>query len=376
MTVGFREPRTAPKEPEIGMRWSCKSVTEGAEEGSGKTLLNNIFTELYITEARSDENTTQPEETKTVTSSKINDRHQRPIRIHDMFDPFPEEEEKKIRVVLLKGLAGGGKSFLLQKFTLDWAEGLENQHLTLVILFAVRELNIVKNKEYCFLTLVHDFHPLLDKVTAEKLAECQALFVFDGLEENKLSLDFENTEDVTDVTQKTSVMALLVNLIKGNLLPRSLVWITSRPSAVNQIPRKYIDRLLEIQGFTDGHKEEYFKRKFPDEELYSKVITHIKSSRSLHLMCHVPVFCWITFTVLKDMLSPGEKGDLPRTLTDMYSRFLLIQTRKNKDKNFVRPENARETSPQELMEADRVALLKLARVAFDQMDKPAIAAEE
>ncbi|XP_062297797.1 NLR family CARD domain-containing protein 3-like [Scomber scombrus] len=371
LKVGFREPRKEPKEPKIGMRWSCSNVTEGAEEGGGnKTLLNNIFTELYITEGRSDEIETQPEENQTETPFKKPSLNDKPIRCHDIFKALPDRP-RKYRVVVTKGLAGGGKSFLLQKFTLDWAEGLENQELTLVILFAVRELNIVKDKEYCFLTLIHDFHPLLNKVTPQKLAECRVLFVFDGLEENKLSMDFENAEDVFDVTETTSVSGLMVNLIKGNLLPSALIWITSRPSAVSQIPLKYIDRLLEIQGFTDGKKEEYFKRKFPDEDMYSRVMTYIKSSRSLHLMCHIPVFCWITSTVLKDIFGPNEKGEPPRTITDMYSRFLLIQTRRNKD----RPPNARETNPQELMEADKEVLLKLARVAFDQLDKPTIAEE-
>uniref|UniRef100_A0A4W6CGR8 NACHT domain-containing protein n=1 Tax=Lates calcarifer TaxID=8187 RepID=A0A4W6CGR8_LATCA len=275
------------------------------------------------------------------------------------------DQQRHIRVVLTNGVAGVGKTFSVQKFTLDWAEGLENQDVSLLVLLSFRELNLIRDEQYSLLTLLHVFHPTLQKVTAEKLAVCKVLFIFDGLDESRLSLDFNNRKVVSDVTQKSSVNELLTNLIQGNLLPSALVWITSRPAAANQIPPSCVDRVTEVRGFTDPQKEEYFRRRSSDEELSNRTISHIKTSRSLHIMCQIPVFCWITATVLEHMLTTEQRGELPKTMTDLYSHFLLVQTKRKKNKYH----EGHETSPQELTEADREVLLKLGRLAFEHLEK-------
>ncbi|XP_071321111.1 protein NLRC3-like [Trachinotus anak] len=248
---------------------------------------------------------------------------------------------------------------------LDWAEGLENQDVSLLVLLLFRELNLIREQQYSLLRLLHVFHPTLQKVTAEQLAVCKVLFILDGLDESRLSLDFTNREVVSDVTQTSSINLLLTNLIQGSLLPSALVWITSRPAAANQIPPTCVDRVTEVRGFTDTQKEEYFRRRSSDEELSSRTISHIKKSRSLHIMCQVPVFCWITATVLEHMLTTEQRGELPQTLTDLFSHFLLVQTKRKK----LKYDEGHETSPQELMEADREVLLKLGRLAFEHLEK-------
>ncbi|XP_074479036.1 protein NLRC3-like isoform X2 [Sebastes fasciatus] len=351
-------------EHKISLRRRCECVTEGADETGSGTLLNRIYTELYITEGQSEEVNTQHEVRQLETASKKNTLHDTPIKCQDIFKALPDQQGQ-IRVVLTNGVAGVGKTFSVQKFTLDWAEGLENQDVSLVILLSFRELNLIRDEQYSLLMLLHVFHPTLEKVTAEKLAVCKVLFIFDGLDESRLSLDFHNNEVVSDVTQKSSVNVLLTNLIQGNLLPSALVWITSRPAAANQIPPACVDRVTEVRGFTDAQKEEYFRRRVSDEELSSRIISHIKTSRSLHIMCLIPVFCWITATVLDHMLTTDQRGELPKTLTDMYSHFLLVQTKRKKQKYG----EGHETSPQELTKADRKVLLKLGRLAFEHLEK-------
>ncbi|XP_074482519.1 protein NLRC3-like [Sebastes fasciatus] len=354
-------------EHKISLRRRCERVTEGTEgtdeTGSG-TLLNRIYTELYITEGQSEEVNTQHEVRQLETASKKKTLHDAPIKCQDIFKALPDQQGH-IRVVLTNGVAGVGKTFSVQKFTLDWAEGLENQDVSLVVPLLFRELNLIRDEQYSLLMLLHVFHPTLQKVTAEKLAVCKVLFIFDGLDESRLSLDFKNKKVVSDVTQKSSVNVLLTNLIQGNLLPSALVWITSRPAAANQIPPACVDRVTEVRGFTDAQKEEYFRRRVSDEELSSRIISHIKTSRSLHIMCLIPVFCWITATVLDHMLTTDQRGELPKTLTDMYSHFLFVQTKRKKQKY----DEGHETSPQELTEADRKVLLKLGRLAFEHLEK-------
>ncbi|XP_037616181.1 NACHT, LRR and PYD domains-containing protein 14-like, partial [Sebastes umbrosus] len=348
----------------ISLRRRCERVTEGTDETGSGTLLNRIYTELYITEGQSEEVNTQHEVRQLETASKKKTLHDAPIKYQDIFKALPDQQGH-IRVVLTNGVAGVGKTFSVQKFTLDWAEGLENQDVSLVVLLSFRELNLIRDEQYSLLMLLHDFHPTLQKVTAEKLAVCKVLFIFDGLDESRLSLDFKNKKVVSDVTQKSSVNVLLTNLIQGNLLPSALVWITSRPAAANRIPPACVDRVTEVRGFTDAQKEEYFRRRVSDEELSSRIISHIKTSRSLHIMCLIPVFCWITATVLDHMLTTDQRGELPKTLTDMYSHFLFVQTKRKKQKYG----KGHETSPQELTEADREVLLKLGRLAFEHLKK-------
>ncbi|KAK9539483.1 hypothetical protein VZT92_004587 [Zoarces viviparus] len=355
-------------EHKISLKKRCERVTEGSDETGSGTLLNRIYTELYITEGQSEEVNTQHEVRQLESASKKNmTLHDTPIKCHDIFKASTDRK-RHIRVVLTNGIAGIGKTFSVQKFTLDWAEGLENQDVSLVVLLSFRELNLIKDEQYSLLQLIHVFHPTLQKVPAEKLSVCKVVFIFDGLDETRLSLGFVNNEVVSDVTQKASVNVLLTNLIKGNLLPSALVWITSRSAAANQIPPTRVDRVTEVRGFTDPQKYEYFRRRFSDEELSSRIISHIKTSRSLHIMCLIPVFCWITATVLDHMWTTDQRGELPKTLTDMYSHFLLVQTKRKKQKYH----EGHETSPQELTDADREVLLKLGRLdiaGFEHLEK-------
>ncbi|KAM4538498.1 protein NLRC3-like isoform 2-T2 [Fundulus diaphanus] len=386
--VGLQE---VLEEHKISLRRRCERVTEGSDEPGSRTLLNRIYTDLYITEGQSEEVNTQHEVKQLERASRIQNLHDSPIRCHDIFKASPDQHGA-IRVVLTNGIAGVGKTFSVQKFTLDWAEGLENQDVCVVVLLSFRELNLIRGEQHSLLTLLHVFHPTLQKLPAEQLARHKLLFIFDGLDESRLSLDFNHSRLVSDVTQKSSVDVLLTNLIKGNLLPSALVWITSRPAAANQIPPSCVARVTEVRGFTDAQKEEYFRRRFNDEQLSSRIISHIKTSRSLHIMCGIPVFCWITATVLENMLTTEQGGELPKTMTDMYSHFLLVQTRRKKNKYhgghgrspqelITRFQLVLERwkknkyhgghgwSPQELMEADREVLLKLGRLALEHLEK-------
>ncbi|XP_036066917.1 NLR family CARD domain-containing protein 3-like isoform X2 [Oryzias melastigma] len=343
-------------EHQISLRSRSEHVTEGTEEAGRETLLNKVYTELYITEELRQEVNTQ-HEVMQLETTRINKLHDTAVKNPDIFKVFPDQH-RSIRVVLTSGVAGAGKSFSVQKFTLDWAEGLENQDISAVVPLSFREMNLIRDEQHSLLTLIQLFHPTLQKIPAEQLSVCKLLFIFDGLDESRLSLDFNKSQVVSDVTQKSSVNVLISNLIQGRLLPSALVWITSRPAAANQIPPSCVDRLTEVRGFNDAQKEEYFRRRFPDEELSSRIISHIKSSMSLYIMCEVPVFCWITAVVLENMLTTEKRGELPTTLTDMYSHFLMVQTKRKKNKY----QQEHQTSPQEL-------LLKLGRLAFEHLEK-------
>uniref|UniRef100_A0A674NEV3 NACHT domain-containing protein n=2 Tax=Takifugu rubripes TaxID=31033 RepID=A0A674NEV3_TAKRU len=345
----------------ISLKRRCEHVTEGTNEAGSGTLLNKIYTELYITEGQSEEVDTQHEVRQLERTSKKNIQDT-PIKCQDLFKVL-SEQQRHIRVVLTNGVAGVGKTFSVQKFSLDWAEGLENQDISLVLPLSCRELNLIRDEQHSLLSLLHVFHPTLQKIRAEDLTVWKLLFIFDGVDESRFSLHFNKHQVISDVTQVSSVGVLLVNLIQGNLLPSALIWITSRPAAAHQIPPSCVDRITEVRGFTDSQKDEYFRRRFSDEDLSKRIISHIKASRSLHIMCLIPVFCWITAIVLEDMMTRDQRGELPKTLTDLYSHFLRVQIKRKKQKY------GGKQRPEELTKAHKELLLKLGRLAFEHLEK-------
>ncbi|KAM8721929.1 protein NLRC3-like [Acanthopagrus schlegelii] len=336
-------------------------VFEGIAKAGNPTLLNQIYTELYITEGGTAEVNDEHEVRQIETASRKPHRPETTVRREDIFKASPGRDEP-IRTVMTKGVAGIGKTVLTQKFTLDWAEDKDNQDIQFTFPFTFRELNVLKEKKFSLVELVHHFFTETKEICS--FEEFQVVFIFDGLDECRLPLDFHNTKILSDATKSASMNVLLTNLIRGNLLPSARLWITTRPAAANQIPPGCVDMVTEVRGFTDPQKEEYFRKRFRDEEQASRIISHIKTSRSLHIMCHIPVFCWITATVLEDVLKTREGGELPTTLTEMYIHFLVVQSKVKK----VKYDGGAETDPHWTPES-RKMIESLGKLAFDQLQK-------
>ncbi len=277
------------------------------------------------------------------------------IKCNDIFRPLPGQD-KDIRTVLTKGVAGIGKTVSVQKLILDWAEGKENQDVQLIFPLPFREINLMKDKTLSLSDLLHVFFPETKEMEISS-DEYKVLFIFDGLDECRLSLDFQSDVRLCDVSESASVDVLLMNLIVGNLLPSALIWITSRPAAADLVPSECVHRVTEVRGFNEPQKEEYFRKRIRDQSLADTIISHLKSSRSLYIMCHIPVFCWISAAVLEKMLSRAESGEIPKTLTQMYTRFLILQTNIKHEKDY------------EKKETDEDMILKLGKVAFQQLVK-------
>ncbi|XP_029603948.1 NACHT, LRR and PYD domains-containing protein 12-like [Salmo trutta] len=354
---------TVQQDIKAKLKHKYQHISEGIGHHGNQILLKDIYTELYITEGGSGGLNNEHEVRQIEMASKKQTTQETPIKCNDIFKPLPRQD-KPSRTVLTKGIAGIGKTVSVQKVILDWAEGKANQDVHFMFPLPFRDLNLKKD-QYSLMQLLSHYLPELKEIDSIEDGETKTVFIFDGLDECRLPLDFKNNEKCCDVTKPTSVDVLLTNLIEGNLLPHALVWITSRPAAANQIPPECIDQLTEVRGFNDPQKEEYFRKKITDQNLANEIIKHMKTSRSLHIMCHMPVFCWISATVLEMILKEAEKDEVPKTLTQMYSHFVLIQIIvKNRKYN-----KATETNPKELSQSDKDMILKLAKLAFQQLQK-------
>uniref|UniRef100_A0A674AAK9 B30.2/SPRY domain-containing protein n=2 Tax=Salmo trutta TaxID=8032 RepID=A0A674AAK9_SALTR len=347
------------RELKSNLKKKFQCVFEGIAKQGNPTLLNKIYTELYITEGGTGEVNNEHELRQIETTTRKQARPETAIKCNDIFKPLTGQD-KLIRTVLTKGVAGIGKTVSVQKFILDWAEGKANQDVQFVFSFPFRELNLMKKDKHTLIELLNHFSMETKQSRISNYDRYKVLFIFDGLDECRLPLDFQKNKICCDVTESTSVDVLLTNLIEGNLLPSALLWITSRPAAASKIQAGCVDQVTEVRGFNDPQKEEYFRKRFSDEDLANRIISHIKASRSLHIMCHIPVFCWISATVLEHMLK-HKREEMPKTLTDMYTHLVVFHT-KQKNEKYLGKE---ETGPH----LNNESILSLGKLAFQQLVK-------
>ncbi|XP_048056818.1 NACHT, LRR and PYD domains-containing protein 12-like [Megalobrama amblycephala] len=325
--------------------------------------LKDVFTELFITEGDLKEVNQEHEILQIDETIKPHKPEDRPIKCNDVFSL----NKNKKKIVLTKGIAGIGKTVSMHKFILDWAEGKANQDIDCVFLLPFRKINCIKDREISLHEFLQRFNPELKDLEASKICKiysCKLAFIFDGLDESRLTLDFVSGM-VTGVEERSSVDELFTSLVNGTLLPSSCVWVTSRPAAANQIPPEYVGLFTEVRGFTDQQKEEYFRKRIKDENHASRMISHIKQSRSLYIMCYIPVFCWITATVFQDIPIENNAENINTTLTEMYIHFLLIQMNMKTQKCDRKTERERS----KLLESNKTMILKLAKLAFEQLKK-------
>nr|XP_021331197.1 NACHT, LRR and PYD domains-containing protein 12-like [Danio rerio] len=352
------------------MKNKYERLFEGINHGETQTLLNRIYTQLYIIEGESEGVNEEHEVLQMEKRARTKPSQHTPVYCNDIFKASAgagheekiKKEKAQIKTVLTKGIAGIGKTVSAQKFILDWAEEKDHQDVDFMFVLPFRELNLIRDHQYSLHRLLLDFHPELEDLEPKIYEQCRVVFIFDGLDESRITLNFSDEEKVCALTESSSVAVLMWSLLKGDLLPSALIWITSRPAAAHQIPSRYIKRLTEIQGFTEPQKEEYFRKRISDEHQASRIISHIRRARSLQIMCHIPVFCWISSTVLQKLLEEDVSAEIPQTLTEMYIHFLLIQIHMRKQKY-------EERDPEKLLQSNRGVILKLAEVAFSQLMK-------
>ncbi|XP_061125360.1 NACHT, LRR and PYD domains-containing protein 3-like [Syngnathus typhle] len=314
----------------------CKAP-EGNTERSQQEALESVYTNLHISRGV----TGHPDKQHEVLQMEMRgeDEEEKSIEPCDIF-----KSEMPLRTMVTVGFAGIGKTFLVRKFVLDWANGTANTDVDFIFPLPFRELNLEEGKSFSLAELIQQFickskaaiemlqdilvrMQDLGKPTYES-SSIKILFVLDGLDECRLKLDLSDKgKERLDVTRAYPVEVLLAHLIKGNLLPCARLWITTRPQAARDIPAPLVDGRTEVKGFSRSQRLDYFRKRFPKDE---DVIEHIQKSRSILIMCHVPIFCWFTATLLRDYLQ--HKKELPETLTEMYTEFLLYHLGRSEER--------------------------------------------
>lgn len=332
------------------LRRMYEHVNEGLTQQGQQKCFEDVCTDLYITNGGNAAVNSEHEfrHIKELQEDRRNKKS--PLSIKDIFDPVVVER-KHIRTVMTKGSSGTGKSFLVQRFILDWVEGRSHQNIFFLLPLPFKELNKVTEETISFMDLICRFYPEMKEVDNLEFEGCQVMFICDGLDECASPIDFRNIAHWSDHNEPANTEVLIANLIKGNLLFSAYVWVTTRPVVINLVPAEYIHQLLEVRGFSNEQREAYFRKTIPDEELAERVVAHIKSCKTLYIMCHMPLFCLVVRKLLERALQSGE---LPKALTHFYTNllFLHIQMR-----------------GQKLLSQDCEFFWKLGKMAFQLLEK-------
>uniref|UniRef100_UPI0037E93EA3 NACHT, LRR and PYD domains-containing protein 12-like n=1 Tax=Semicossyphus pulcher TaxID=241346 RepID=UPI0037E93EA3 len=351
-------------------KYTC--INEGTSDSQSR--LENVYTRLFITEQTEDYG---------IKVHEILDQFKLPHE-RSPYSPYQEidclnifkpgknfaqrhpAKESSTQRVMTKGIAGIGKTVAVQNFSLNWAEGKSNQHIDFIFVLPFRELNMLKEGEYTLLQLLLHFYPELRPLKgAQELVNKQVLFIFDGLDESRFPLDFEGGMRMSKIDQRSTVNVLLTNLIKGNLLPNALLWITSRPAAAGQIPSKYVDQMSEVQGFTDQHKEEYFMKRFGTAGQAKEVLSYLKGMISFYFMGHIPIFCWIIAEVFEKGWSDLRSRKIT-TMTELYIHYLIVQTQRTAQKY---GKSSSEKAQKKKSTENAAMILSLSKLALEQLQK-------
>nr|XP_021331111.1 NACHT, LRR and PYD domains-containing protein 12-like isoform X1 [Danio rerio]XP_021331112.1 NACHT, LRR and PYD domains-containing protein 12-like isoform X1 [Danio rerio] len=335
-----------------------KQILIGNSQIDRKKYLDDIYTDLYVVENETGGRENDHEVIQIESKHNQQTAKDKPLKCNDMFKVQPNTEQNK-RVLTL-GIAGVGKTISVSKFILDWAEGKDNQEIVFIFPLPFRSLNLIKEEKYSLIGLLNKYFFSSGGLWSLPEEQGKVMFIFDGLDEYRFEMNFKENDGFTDVHKEMTVSKIVTHLLKRQLLRSSLIWITSRPAAASLIPQNYIDQVTEVRGFNDEQKEQYFiKNSSP--EVAGNIISHIKKSRSLYIMCHIPVFCWISLTVLQRLLGQESNEKTPTTLTEMYTNFLLSQKQQMKEKY----SNGSEPEANAWSFIDIV--LKLGKLAFKQL---------
>lgn len=273
-----------------------------------------------------------------------------------------ERMESHTGLLLLIGVAGSGKTMAVRKLILDWIEKRSHQHVSFLFPVPFRELKQFEGSEISLLGIIQTLYPETKKLTDEdyRSRDCNIMFIFDGLDEYRGELDFQNTKLLSYHNDPATLDVIVVNLLRERLLYRGLFVVTSRPQVKCYVPWDMAYDEIEVRGFCEPEKDEYFKKRFKDPDQAAGVIAFINSIKTLRIMCHLPLFCSLVADEYEHICrEQGTQAELPRSITYLYTKLLLTLTHQH------RSFRAPDWSPEE----ERDFLMKLGRLAFNMLEQ-------
>ncbi|XP_072894232.1 NACHT, LRR and PYD domains-containing protein 3-like [Hemitrygon akajei] len=229
------------------------------------------------------------------------------------------------------GVAGIGKTTMVQKIVYDWVTGKIYKQFQFVFSFKFRDLNSI-NHRINLTELILDPYPYFENILREVWKNPEGLlFIFDGLDEFNDKIDFadsrgdtEPQSTCTDPEFKCKVSDIVYSLIQGKLLPGCSVLVTTRSTALHLLENAEISIRAEILGFSGEERKKYFFSYFEDQTVAAAVFKHVKENEILYTMSYNPSYCWILALALGPFFTQRVRDPqrVPKTITQLYSYYI------------------------------------------------------
>jgi len=295
------------------LKYKCRSPIPDSREKE-KFLTKNPLVKLAIS-----------------NQETIEKNWQNPERDFHIEQHFSVKQEIKIEDILSKhdltivsGIAGIGKSTLVQQIMGAWSQGeIWNNapNILLAISLRCRDLNIFCIKEDTeLIKIIKKFNSDLEELSADdfKLILNRTLLILDGVDE------FKDIETIRDDN-----VAPHVKLIKDALNPNTTICkyriILGRPiispEVQNVMIRQYETQFtsIEVCGFDEDNVNLYIEEVLSDKkEEVAELKKKIEESLTLRAMSTVPVFLWSICGIY------SELTEIPKTVTELLLYNLIF----------------------------------------------------
>ncbi|EPQ17887.1 NACHT, LRR and PYD domains-containing protein 1 [Myotis brandtii] len=242
------------------------------------------------------------------------------MEIGDLFGPGLSTQEEPPTVVV-HGVAGIGKSTLARQVRRAWEEGwLFKDLFKHVFYFNCREL--AQSETMSLAELITKDWAAPDAPIGQILSQPeQLLFILDNLDEPKWDLKEQSSELCPHWSQQQQVHTLLGSLLKKTLLPTASLLITARITALWRLKTSLKHpRWVEVLGFSDSARKEYFYKYFTDRRQAIRAFTSVESNPALFTMCLMPLVSWLVCTCLKQQMEQEQ----PLSLTSQTTTALCL----------------------------------------------------
>ncbi|XP_066917259.1 uncharacterized protein [Clytia hemisphaerica] len=239
------------------------------------------------------------------------------MKIVDLF-------QKNDDIVVARGVAGCGKTSLVEMYNLKWAKGeLDTDFkIEFMFTFACRELNNLVNEKTTLEEIFKTCYPeVFELITLDDLKSLgsKVMIVIDGLDELHNIYELEN-KLVSDIHHVQTVR----QIIDQKFIPGHKTIVCGRPKACQFLQNYVLDtrntKTVEICGFTYENTVEYIRKFFNNKEKSARLIEKLRLSDNLRQMCTIPIFLWIVCHIFNEQLIPTNL----ETITEIYFYSCLV----------------------------------------------------